>query len=96
MKKVYKYTILRTSQSTVEDHLLLPRGAQILSVAEQRDEIVLYAVTDNLQTEYENYRIHIAGTGHPLPDDIDTARFLGTVNLMEGSLMFHVYVWPLT
>jgi hypothetical protein len=86
MRKIYKYELLIID----EQKLVLPRESKILSVAEQSNQIVLYAFTENKNTVDEEYKIIIHGTGHNA-SDIENYRFLGTVKLMDGRLMFHVF-----
>jgi hypothetical protein len=86
MKTVYKYVL-----EVVDDQTLsLPIGSQVLSVATQDDDIVLYALVDPDQPTTIRYGIRIHGTGHPI-SNIDGHAFLGTVNLYGGRLMFHVF-----
>lgn len=84
MKRILKYTL------DIVDYqeLTLSENSKILSVANQRDNIVLYALTDELTTC--TYSIIMHGTGHPA-DDVIGAQFIGTVNLYNGALMFHVF-----
>ena len=84
MKRILKYTL------NIVDYqeLTLSENSKILSVANQRDNIVLYALTDELTTC--TYSIIMHGTGHPA-NDVIGAQFIGTVSLYNGSLMFHVF-----
>jgi len=84
MKRILKYTL------DIVDYqeLTLSENSKILSVANQRDNIVLYALTDELTTC--TYAIIMHGTGHPA-DDVVGTQFIGTVSLYNGSLMFHVF-----
>lgn len=84
MRRILKYTL------DIVDYqeLTLSENSKILSVANQRDNIVLYALTDELTTC--TYSIIMHGTGHPA-DDVIGAQFIGTVSLYNGSLMFHVF-----
>lgn len=84
MKRILKYTL------NIVDYqeITLSENNKILSVANQRDTIVLYALTDELTTC--TYSIIMHGTGHPA-DDVIGAQFIGTVSLYNGSLMFHVF-----
>lgn len=84
MKRILKYTL------DIVDYqeLTLSENSKILSVANQRDNIVLYALTDELSTC--TYAIIMHGTGHPA-DDVIGAQFIGTVSLYNGSLVFHVF-----
>jgi hypothetical protein len=87
MKSIYKFTLLIADQQT----LTLPKGSRILSVTEQRGNIVLYSLVDTNAESTEDVLIIIHGTGHPA-NDIDDCTFLGTVKLRGGGLMFHVFM----
>lgn len=86
MKKIYKYTL----QIEYKQTLKLPEGSKILSVAEQNNSIVLYALVNTATENVEHVSILIHGTGHPA-DDVEDYTFLGTVKLYGGDLMFHVF-----
>lgn len=88
MKTVYKYPLEVKGAQKVS----LPMGARILSVMNQREEIVLYAYVDPEQTETEDWHVFVLATGEPRGMHPE-AEFLGTVAMMDGSLMFHVFVW---
>lgn len=85
MKRVYKYKL------EIQDHQVvsLPKGARILSVANQREDIVLYAEVDDEQKGITDIDIFIHGTGHVMNENANL--FLGTVLLREGYLVFHVF-----
>ena len=87
MKKIYKYLLLATDFQNLE----LPKGSKIISIIELYDGMVLYAIVDTDTTETELYDIAVKGTGHPFPEKLDTYTFLGSVKLMNGSLVFHVF-----
>lgn len=86
MKRVYKYVLAATEQQV----LFLPKGSEVLSVAEQRNDMVLYAMVRDDAGEVERHTVRVHGTGHPVHDD--PGRFIGTVNLHGGALMFHMFV----
>lgn len=88
MKRIYKYTL----EITDAQKLKLPSGSRILSVEEQNQQIVLYAVVDTSVSESltDDYKIFIIGTGHCADESIHKS-FIGTVKLAEGRLMFHVF-----
>lgn len=86
MKRIYKYNL----ESTDKQIISLPYNSQLLSVAEQYENIVLYALVDTKEAKTKDVTIIIHGTGHNA-DDVDAAHFLGTVKLMNGGLMFHVF-----
>lgn len=83
---IYKYTLKVTDEQTV----MLPEGARVLSVANQGDDMVLYAHVDPRKPENAKVRVFIYGTGNPaiVPD---TARFMGTFSQRGGRLMWHVF-----
>jgi len=87
MKKIYKYVLLPMDFQNLE----LPKGSKIISVIEQYDGMVLYAIVDADTSETELYDIAVKGTGHPFPEKLDTYTFLDSVKLMNGSLVFHVF-----
>jgi len=84
--RIYKYPL------EIVDHqfLVLPEGAEILSVAEQNDYIVLYALVDEKETELDEIPIKIIGTGNPV-ENIEGYEFIGTVKIYGGKLVFHVF-----
>ena len=84
MKRIYKYSV----EVRDEQDIYLPVGAEILSVAEQYNRIVLYAIVDS-EAETKPHHISVRGTGHELNDK--EGRFIGTVKLYNGDLMFHVF-----
>jgi len=87
MKKIYKYTLKPTDFQILE----LPKKSNIISVIEQNNQIVLYAIINDNMSETELYDIMIKGTGHDLPENFDLYTFLNSVNLIDGSLIFHVF-----
>lgn len=85
MKTIWKFT-LRVADSQA---LLMPLGARVLSVQTQFDRPQLWVLLDDTETTHENRTFAICGTGHPAP--ADTSRFIGTFQLKEGALVFHVF-----
>jgi hypothetical protein len=76
------------------DELLLelPRGAQILSVGNQKDQLVLWALIDVECSELEIRHFLIVGTGHELRlFGKFLGKFLGTVLFHDAALVFHVF-----
>lgn len=85
MRKIYKYTL-----SPLDSLLYLPEGSTILKAAAQNEEVCLWVeVTPNNPSKAHQY--YIFGTGHPfkIPEKI---KYLDTVLLENGSLVFHVYI----
>jgi len=89
MISIYKYTLEINDKQELE----LPHNAVILSVANQHESIVLYAMIDTKEEEKQDaYEIYIHGTGHEISvEERNNAVFLGTVKLLDGKIMFHVF-----
>jgi hypothetical protein len=86
MKRVYKYVLKATDEQVVE----IP-SINILSVESQLDDIVVYALVDIDNPTHSRYTFRVHGTGNDIKNDIDSFKFLGTVKMYNGSLMFHVF-----
>jgi len=90
--RIFKYRILEFGYPPIiKSEIQVVKGARILSVAEQRGDIVLYALSPLNVAENDIYSVRIIGTGHTVEMD-NTWQFVGTVNICEGRLMFHVWV----
>lgn len=88
MKRIYKYHLEVTDRQPI----VLPSGSEILSVLVQYGRIALYALVDTDEQATEKYLIRMYGTGHPV-DEIDCKfDFLGTVSLMDGQAIFHIFI----
>jgi hypothetical protein len=75
-----------------EVQIQMPRGAIVLTVAVQRGQACLWAVVDTMQT-VEPRRFAVRGTGHPVaatPDALGWS-YIGSIQLMDGELVFHVF-----
>ena len=87
MRKIFKYPLQITDFQTIE----VKSPAILLSVAEQNNQIMMYAIVDDLEYGIP-VDVRIIGTGLPIKEDIENYKFLGTVKLEDGRLMFHVFV----
>lgn len=86
MKRIFKYEL-----PVMETQLLtLPKNARVLSVANQRDNLVLWAAVDPQAKDVESHLITIGTTGNTLPD-VQNTDFLGTVLFNNGSFVTHVF-----
>ncbi len=86
-KTIWKYDLSILDEQTI----LISVGAEILSVACQREIPVLWAKVypDGPQI----YRkVQMRGTGHPLNGREGT--FVGTAIMAGGALVWHVFVSP--
>lgn len=83
MKAVYKYKLSRSGFVTI------PKGAQLLSVGAQDDALYVWAIVD-LNVRSVERLISCIPTGTVLSDD-HADKFIGTVLLRDGRLVFHVF-----
>jgi len=85
MKTIFKYVLPQVDEVRVS----MPVFAEVLSVGVQNNEICVWALVDpKIPSLLRTFRI--AGTGHPTQDP-DKWKFLGTVHLYGGALVFHVF-----
>lgn len=82
--KIWKYQIEITDTQTID----MPKGAQVLAVQVQHGVPCVWALVDPEATA-QPLDIHVLGTGHPVPDGI--GRHLGTFQVSDGALVFHVF-----
>jgi hypothetical protein len=85
MRTIYKYPVEVRDTFT----LSLPKGAEILTVQEQRGSVFMWALVDR-DAESEERSFRLAGTGHPIEDGLDL-RHVGTFQMHGGVLVFHVF-----
>jgi hypothetical protein len=88
MKKViYKYGLHITDEQLIP----MPIGAEILTAQIQNGDPQLWALCDPLQ-ELETRRIRVLGAGNSVSDDEKiTMKYISTIQLYEGRLVFHVF-----
>ena len=83
--KIYKY-ILKHDVNL----LALPYKSQILSVKNQHNKIVLYALVDPEEKEMQKRTFIVATTGG-MEVDSGTHQFIDTVMLANGAYVVHVF-----
>lgn len=86
MQSIWKYELEVTDIQTIR----LPLGAKIISVAEQRGRLCLWAIVnlDNVHPDSgELVEIAIVGTGNPV--DTSGLKFIGTV--VMNPFVWHVF-----
>lgn len=66
----------------------MPTGAKILSVQVQRGQPCVWVLC-NPEAKPATRKLRVYGTGHELPDNPGT--FVGTFQLEDGQLVFHVF-----
>ena len=76
-------------QVTDAQRVIMPEGAKLLSVGDQRGTLCLWALCDP-SAGLEDRHIEIVGTGNPISQEVGIGRrFIGTV-LMEP-FVWHVF-----
>lgn len=85
MEKILKYVLMPTDVQT-----LSIQSYFIVSVKEQNDEIVVYALVDR-ELPVVEYEFRVVDTGHTVNFDTEEFEFLDTVKLHGGKLMFYVF-----
>lgn len=87
MLTIWKAPLNGVDEQTIQ----VPVGADLLSAREQGDGICVWYRCDPAQETKEARTILIRGTGHMNVPGAEAARFLGTVSLLSGRLIFHVF-----
>jgi|PlaIllAssembly_1097288.scaffolds.fasta_scaffold505171_4 hypothetical protein len=82
---IYKYRL----ETTDDQQIVLPVGARILCVQTQDEIPCLWVQQDEDRHEKERHHIRIYGTGHWMA--MDPGVYIGTYQLRNGGLVFHVY-----
>lgn len=87
MRTVWKFEV-RVQNGSMHK-LITPKGTKLLCVQVQRGTICVWGEVDDTQPLVTR-QINLVGTGHPML--LSSGDYLGTVQLLEGSLVLHVYV----
>lgn len=85
MRTVFKYPLEIANEQTID----LPIGAKPLSVQMQGEWIYLWAEVDTDSKPFP-YTVRVFGMGHLLPKE--AMKHLGTVQQLDGMLVWHVYI----
>ena len=95
MKAVWKF-LIPMGEVGDQFELRMPRGAEILHVAEMPDTVrplhlALWALVDG-DADQVSRGLIVHGTGHPA-DDVKEAEFIGTVVLTKTRLPLVFHFW---
>lgn len=87
MKTIYKYQI------QLEDYfeLKLPKNARILHFGLQDEKTFIWVLIDTKENRYDTRAFRLAGTGHPIQDNINDLLFIGTIIYDKKKLVFHLF-----
>lgn len=83
---IWKYE-LNKNDTTV---LRIPKKNKVISVANQGNKLVLYAIVDPT-SQIEAVIIDVIPTGELLNDNVFNTEFIGTVSTHDGDLIWHVF-----
>lgn len=86
MLKVFKYPIKPDDYFEVS----LPQGSQILTVDNQFENPNIWALVDP-EKPMVTRTFRLAGTGHPIDHTQGDLFYHGTIQLMGGALIFHLF-----
>lgn len=87
MRTIWKFALEMVDSQKIS----MPRDARILSAQIQGGTGTLCLWAEVIPGRAQRLRtIEIHGTGHDLADDAEL-QFIGTVQLYEGGLVFHVF-----
>ena len=85
MKTVHKFDLSFDSDQFVR----APKGARPLSVLNQFERLVLYALIDSEVTVFEDLVVRVKCTGNAV--EFHGERFLGTAAFRSGEFIVHVW-----
>lgn len=87
MRTIHKYPL------TVEDNQIveLPKDSQVLAIQTQNGNPFMWVLVDTSQ-ELERRAFVTVGTGHEVTGYLS---YIGTYQMMGGSLVFHVFESPI-
>ena len=92
MLAVWKYPLPFPTYD--EFNLTMQKGAKVLTVQVQGDQPCIWALIDaSAPTEVRRFRV--AGTGHWLEQERACLDYVGTFQLNDGQLVFHLFEIPL-
>jgi hypothetical protein len=91
-KSVWKFKLTVVDEQTLN----MPKGARPLHLgvqpsSTQQEDICLWAEVD-VDALLEPRQVFVRGTGHPLDDIPEEATYVGTVILMNGRFVLHVWM----
>jgi hypothetical protein len=89
MKTIWKFSIEVTDEQTIR----VPKGSRALTAQMQGNQLCLWVMldTDNADRGV-NMPVYIHGTGHSVLPEAYHGRYLSTVQMDGGALIFHVFV----
>jgi hypothetical protein len=88
VKSIWKFTLRVEDTQTVS----MPPDSKILTAQAQNENVCIWALVDPNDPQRVDYPIWVHGTGHPVEDAASQGRYVASVQLSGGALVFHVFV----
>jgi hypothetical protein len=88
VKTIWKFELLVEDFQTVS----MPQDSKVLTVQVQQGKVCIWALVDPNDTCKIDCPIWIHGTGHPVTNAAVFGRYVSSVQLDDGALVFHVFV----
>lgn len=85
MNIIYKYKL----ELGEVDQITMPEKANILQIGAQHGSLWIWALVDTDNPD-ETRTFRLYGTGHEI-EDLKNLQYIGTVSVMEGRLVLHVF-----
>lgn len=83
---IWKYPLELAEKQTLQT----PLGAQILSLQVQRGVPTLWILVDPDSPKVSR-TLWMVGTGYPVPAAAASGTFIGTYQVEDGALVFHIF-----
>lgn len=85
-REIWKYDIDEGQQ-----FIKMPKGAKHLTVQMQHNTPRIWVIVDP-NADREDRLVSVIGTGHSIPDSRLLGEYVGTFQLANGLLVFHVFI----
>lgn len=86
-KVIYKYQ-LGSVPIAGRYEIKMPKGAKVLTVENQNEKIVVYAIVDMYEKKQKRHIFYAYSTGQPI---IPKGKFLGTFMFYDGINVKHIF-----
>lgn len=86
MKTIWKYSLNVDDIVTLE----MPEGAEVLTIQTQYGEPQIWALVDPIKPSVKRH-FRVYGTGHNISYNILKENYIGTFQMYQGQLVFHLF-----
>ena len=88
VKSIWKFALKEDDFQTVS----MPPQSKVLTAQVQNENVCIWALVDPNDSQRFDYPVWVHGTGHPVVDAAIQGRYVASVQLEGGALVFHVFV----